>query len=653
MASKYTIAELLVEIGMDASEAEKSAKRISAKLDKVKKSADGVKGSTMGAKETLRGLNKEFNLVGRAATAAKAAMVGVVGIVGGLGKAVISTGSSFEKLRAQLKTATGSAQGAEEALGFVRDFAKNTPFQVTEITEAFVKLTNLGLEPSERALTSYGNTASAMGKSLDQFIEAVADATTGEFERLKEFGIKSRSEGDRVAFTFRGITTEVGKNSAEIEEFLTSLGENNFAGAMAAQMETLGGITSNLQDAFTDFLLAVAESGPLEEFKGLIADLRDVSGDKEGLAKTLGRVLTQAIRTLRRVLTGDLVGVLKTAAEALAFVVENFDKLVFLFGAAKTFQAFQSVAQGFNAMGLAASGALGPIGAIASALIALIPIAIDAGDKIGDVLSKGRTGTPKAERGVKQTLGQEFGSQSAKAGALTRDINRENSLLLRLDAEGRGDSFSAKEARRRLQKAESGLSTLRKQAEGERAAARAAADAEAQRQAALEKADAAEAAEFGSFDRDVASISEALGIEGSPTGRQQARLDKAIVALSEGKSVKDARRAAGLDRRGGGRRRKKKEKAPVTSPTTVSEFFGAAARGELGDIAARTPSTGEIEPTVAVDITNNNFTFSDTFNIKGVNDPVEAGKEVIKQVKAEFDRRLSSAGQQLATNVVR
>ena len=30
-----------------------------------------------------------------------------------------------------------------------------------------------------------------MGKDITQMIEAVADAATGEFERLKEFGIKA------------------------------------------------------------------------------------------------------------------------------------------------------------------------------------------------------------------------------------------------------------------------------------------------------------------------------------------------------------------------------------------------------------------------------------------------------------------------------
>lgn len=32
---------------------------------------------------------------------------------------------------------------------------------------------------------------------------------TGEFERLKEFGIKASKENDKVKFSFKGVTSEV------------------------------------------------------------------------------------------------------------------------------------------------------------------------------------------------------------------------------------------------------------------------------------------------------------------------------------------------------------------------------------------------------------------------------------------------------------
>lgn len=653
-----TIAELLIDIGLDSKDAERSAAKIERELRKVKKAGEAAGAGTDKAEKSLQRLSKAAATAGAVANTLALGLTAVGGAVAGIGKTVLTTGAEFEKLRAQLKTATGSAEGAEKALGFIREFAKNTPFQVQEITEAFVKLTNLGLNPSERALTSFGDTASAMGKSLDQFIEAVADATTGEFERLKEFGIKSSSEGDRVRFTFRGITTEVGKNSREIEEFLIGLGENNFAGAMAEQMGTLNGIISNLKDAFAEFLLAVAEMGPLEEFKGLVADLRDASGDKEGLARTLARTLVTAIRTLRRALRGDLIGVLKTVAETIAFVVENFDKFIALIGAAKTLQAFSTAAQGLRSLGLAAGASLGPIGAIAAALVALIPIAVDAGNAIGDVLAKDRTVARAKDRGgnaARVTQEQGLGFAGAKA---TEALLKQEAFVRQLQAEGVG-GFRLSEARRQQFRLQRELESVQKRA-AEKAKAQAARDAqEKARQDELRAADEAEVQEFGAFDRTLEQIRKDIGIGEGEEGstRQRSRLERATLALAENPNdLAAARKAAGLDRPKGRGRRKPKEKkaAPkVTSPTTVSEFFGAAARGELGPIAARTPSTKDIEPTVAVDITNNNFKFDVKQNITGQTDPAAIGMEAAKAIRTEFETRLAAAGQQLASNIVR
>lgn len=167
----------------------------------------------------------------------------------------------FEVLNAQLITSTGSAQNASVAFEALERFAANTPYQLDQAVEGFSKLVNLGLTPSERALTSYGDTASAMGKDLNQMIEAVADAATGEFERLKEFGIKSSKQGDQVKFTFRGVTDTVKFEAGAIEEYLTKLGENNFAGAMSERMQTLDGALSNLRDEWDRTWRNISDQG--------------------------------------------------------------------------------------------------------------------------------------------------------------------------------------------------------------------------------------------------------------------------------------------------------------------------------------------------------------------------------------------------------
>jgi hypothetical protein len=82
---------------------------------------------------------------------------------------------------------------------------------------------------------------------------------------LKEFGIKSKSEGDRVIFTFQGVSTNIGKNAAEIEKYLRRIGDVDFAGAMDARAKTLDGAISNLGDSWDSLFRTINDelTGPL------------------------------------------------------------------------------------------------------------------------------------------------------------------------------------------------------------------------------------------------------------------------------------------------------------------------------------------------------------------------------------------------------
>lgn len=180
------------------------------------------------------------------------------------------TTQKFQVLRATLETATGGVDEAGQAFDRLQVFASKTPFSVEESIQAFIKLKNLGLDPTESALNSYGNTASAMGKSLDQFIEAVADASVSEFERLKEFGIKAKNQGDTIAFTFRKMKTEVANNAEAIEQYLQDLGENEFAGAMERQAATYDGALSNMEDSWDQLLLKISDDGAGDAMENVI-----------------------------------------------------------------------------------------------------------------------------------------------------------------------------------------------------------------------------------------------------------------------------------------------------------------------------------------------------------------------------------------------
>lgn len=192
-------------------------------------------------------------------SAVEKATKGLTGLFAGIGvgmlvKEVIDVNREFQTLRTSLITTAGSADKAGIAFKFIQDFAAKTPFDVQQVTTAFIRLGNLGLKPSEEALRSYGNTAAAQAKPIMQMIEAVADAATGEFERLKEFGIKAKVHGDNVNFIFQGVTTEVKNNAKAIEGYLIGLGNTKFGDAMANQSKTMDGAISNLGDTWSAFM---------------------------------------------------------------------------------------------------------------------------------------------------------------------------------------------------------------------------------------------------------------------------------------------------------------------------------------------------------------------------------------------------------------
>src|SRR5690606_22521720 len=129
------------------------------------------------------------SLSSAALSGAKLMALGGAAALGGLGYMATQKAATFETLRAGLVTANQGDTGAADAdFTRVQEFARNTPFTVEQITDAVLRLKNLGLDAGNQALEAYGNVAASFpGKTIIDFIEAVADATTFEFERLKEF----------------------------------------------------------------------------------------------------------------------------------------------------------------------------------------------------------------------------------------------------------------------------------------------------------------------------------------------------------------------------------------------------------------------------------------------------------------------------------
>lgn len=229
----------------------------------AKKANDTIRRESKESSKGLNNVNKDasglqgtFKKVGGAIVAAFA-----VERIISFGKEVIDITARFQKLEAVLTNSLGRQSAAQSALKDIKDFAATTNFSVEELTAAYVKLANQGFIPTTNELMKLADLANSTGKQFDQLTEAIIDAQTGEFERLKEFGIRASKEGDKVTFTFKGVQTQTEFTNDAIRGYILSLGElNGVLGSTEAISETLGGKISNLGDAWDSFLNAVGQN---------------------------------------------------------------------------------------------------------------------------------------------------------------------------------------------------------------------------------------------------------------------------------------------------------------------------------------------------------------------------------------------------------
>lgn len=210
-------------------------------------------------KNSGKKVSQEFDVTKSALSKLKAVAVAFItvklaGYLKDIGANAYSTRKEFAKYEAVLRNTLRSQEKATQAMKMLQQLAADTPASLKEWTEAFIKLVNRGIKPTSDELINMGDLASSQGKDVDQLIEAILDAMTGENERLKEFGIKASKNGNTVKYTFRGVTTEVQNSEEAIKNYLLSLGKlDGVAGSMAVQMQALEGMQSNLGDTLDSF----------------------------------------------------------------------------------------------------------------------------------------------------------------------------------------------------------------------------------------------------------------------------------------------------------------------------------------------------------------------------------------------------------------
>lgn len=284
-----------------------SSNKLNRSLGQTSSSSKGLSSATNNAnklKKSLRDVEKEASRVSKALLVAGAVATTALTVD------MVSQASSMEQYRNTLNIVMKDNKKAGETFKWAVDYANKTPFETAEIVDGTVKLQSYGME-AKKVLPYIGDMASAMGKSMDQAVEAVADAQTGELERLKEFGITkeqivkqaNKKLGKMEVVNNKGQIT----NQRVFNAALMSLMKDRFEGGMEVQAKSFKGVMSTISGVWKSGLsqmAGISEDGLVIDgsFFDVVKDkamqlsekLQDLqkSGKFEDLQKSLGKFAT-------------------------------------------------------------------------------------------------------------------------------------------------------------------------------------------------------------------------------------------------------------------------------------------------------------------------------------------------------------------------
>lgn len=267
-----------------------------------------------------------------------------------VGKSALESASGLEGYRSTLNVVLKDQQKAAKMMAWAVEFANKTPFETDSVVEATVRLQSYGIE-AQKVMTQIGDMAGVMNKDLMQAVEAVADAQTGELERLKEFGITKAMITAKGAELYKNQTIVNNKgqivDQQKFNDALFALMEERFKGGMEIQAKSYKGLMSTISGVWKTGLAQMAGiSGTGEIIEGSAFDAAkeglgwvsdkmqnlSKSGTFEKIGKKIGSTVQTGIKYGKKVLdvakrikdsVGDTIRTISTKLEPLRPTFES------------------------------------------------------------------------------------------------------------------------------------------------------------------------------------------------------------------------------------------------------------------------------------------------------------------------------------------
>lgn len=269
-------------------------------------------------KAASKSLAQNFASIG---SAWKAAIAGIAAgaLTGAISKELMAT----EKSVASFITATGSLQEARAQFEMLQQAARDTIQPFDALKAVTLDLRKNGIQATAEQLKTFSQIAYGTGQSLETVGKAFTATMQGRYKALQQLGITAKDNGAALLLTYKGITTEVEKNSEALGAYFAKIGEEN-EGVLDYLQGGMTGAVNQLENAWGDFYRAIAESG----LGDLIAKMVRTAADAlDGITAWINenRPYFQEFFNQIGQAFSDIVGVIKSATSAgLRYVAEFF-----------------------------------------------------------------------------------------------------------------------------------------------------------------------------------------------------------------------------------------------------------------------------------------------------------------------------------------
>ena len=206
-------------------------------------------------KQAAKGIGQSFASLG---SAWKAAIAGIA--AGALTGAITKELQATEKSVAAFITATGSLAEARAQFEMLQQAARDTIQPFDALQAVALDLRKNGIQATAEQLKTFSQIAYGTGQSLETVGKAFTATMQGRYKALQQLGIQAKDNGATLQLTYKGITTEIEKNSAALSEYFAKIGKEN-EGVLEYLQSGVTGALNQLENAWGDFYRAIAESG--------------------------------------------------------------------------------------------------------------------------------------------------------------------------------------------------------------------------------------------------------------------------------------------------------------------------------------------------------------------------------------------------------